>query len=423
MRRTGETRRSPTDGRLIPRAIATRVLEALSESRAVAVLGPRQAGKTTLVRDLVHTRSPAAYFTLDDQATRNAAQSDPTGFVAQMGRYSIIDEVQRVPDLLLSLKERLDRDQRPGQFLLTGSANIQTLPTIRDALPGRVDYVRLWPLAQCEIEQEDRNLVDTLFAGSWPSATKPTDRLDVAKKIAAGGFPGLFSLSPRSRTRSFEAYVDSVIGRDVPEVARTRDAGNVGRLLRLLVARSASLLSRNGLAQELGVERKTVDHYLGILQDLMLVCVHQPWHSNISRREVKTPKVYVTDTGMLTALIGANPERIAKDPRLIGLAFETFVVMELVKLATWADATIRVFHYRDHDQREVDVVLERADGDLIGLEVKAKASVSLSDFRSLSYLRDKNGSRFRLGIILYTGPGSLPFGERLRALPISSLWS
>jgi len=163
MHMTGETSRSLTGRQLIPRAIGPRVREALSESRAVAVLGPRQAGKTTLVRYLVRTRSPATYFTLDDTATRNAAQSDPTGFIAQMGRYSIIDEVQRVPDLLLSLKERLDRDQRPGQFLLTGSANIQTLPTIRDALPGRVDYVHLWPLAQCEIEQGDRNLVDTLF--------------------------------------------------------------------------------------------------------------------------------------------------------------------------------------------------------------------------------------------------------------------
>ncbi len=423
MHMTGEASGSPTGRRLIPRAIGPRVREALSESRAVAVLGPRQAGKTTLVRDLVHTRSPATYFTLDDTATRNAARSDPTGFIAQMGRYSIIDEVQRVPDLLLSLKERLDRDQRPGQFLLTGSANIQTLPTIRDALPGRVDYVHLWPLAQCEIEQGDRNLVDTLFDGSWPSDTRATDRLDVAKRIAAGGFPGVFTRSPRARASSFEAYVDSVVGRDVPEIARTRDAGNVGRLLRLLAARSASLLSREGLAQELGVERKTIEHYLGILQDLMLVRLHQPWHSNLSRREVKTPKIYVTDTGMLTALVGADSQRIANDPRLTGMVFETFVVMELVKLASWTDATVRVFHYRDHDQREVDVVLERADGDLIGLEVKARATVTSSDFRSLSYLRDKNGSRFRLGSVLYTGPLSLPFGDRLKALPISCLWS
>lgn len=417
-----DAKRLRPDGELIPRAIASRVVEALSESRAVAVLGPRQAGKTTLVRDLVHIDPPPSYFTLDDAATRNAAQSDPTGFVDQMGRHSIIDEVQRVPDLLLSLKERLDRDQRPGQFLLTGSANIQTLPTIRDALPGRTDYVYLWPLAQCEIERDDRNLVDTLFAGSQPPEIKPADRLDVVRRIAAGGFPGAFVRSPKSRTRFFEAYVDSLIGRDVPEVARTRDATNVGRLLRLLASRSASLLSREGLAGDLGVDRKTVDHYLSILQDLMLVRIHQPWRSNLSSREVKTPKVYMTDTGMLAALVGADRERIANDIRITGMTFETFAVTEFVKLATWANATVRVFHYRDHDSREVDVVLERADGDIVGVEVKAAATVTPSDFRSLNQLREKSGPRFRNGIVLYTGRLSLPFGDRLSALPFSALW-
>jgi predicted AAA+ superfamily ATPase len=409
---------------LVPRAITPRLLEALADSRAVAVIGPRQAGKTTLVRDLVRTEYPAAYVTLDEAVTRNAARTDPTGVVEEMTGPTIIDEIQRAPDLLLSIKERLDRDDRPGQFLITGSANIQTLPTIRDALPGRVDYVPLWPFAQTEVEGRDGPLVDLLFAGEEPPAVEDeAGRRHVAARIAAGGFPGALGRTPRSRIRFFEAYVDSVVGRDVPDVARTRDAGAVGRLLRLLSARSASLLSLESLARDLGVDRKTVGHHLRILQDLMLVRIHPPWHSNLSHREVKTPKVYVTDTAMMTALIGSSADRIATDPGVAGMAFETFVTMEMVKLSSWSASSPRLFHYRDRDGREVDVVLERADGSIVGIEVKAAATVVSADFRGLAYLRDKLGGRFVRGVVLYAGTRALPFGERLSALPLSCLWS
>ena len=417
-------RRNPTSGEaaLIPRAVAPRLLEALSESRAVALIGPRQAGKTTLVRDLIRSEYPATYVTLDDAATRSAAETDPTGLVQEMTGPTIVDEIQRVPDLLLSIKERLDRDRRSGQFLITGSANIQTLPTIRDALPGRVEYVPLWPLAQSEIERYPGNLIDTLFAQGPPTVDGGADRREIAERIAAGGFPGTFRGATRSRIRFFEGYVDSVVGRDVPDVARTRDAGSVGRLLRLIAARSASLLSHQSLAADLGVDRKTVERYLRILQDLMLVRVHSPWHTNLPHREIKTPKVYVADTGMLTAMIGANVERIATDPGVRGMAFETFAVMELVKLSSWAEASLRLFHYRDRDLREVDIVLERADGTVAGVEVKAAATVVSSDFASLRYLRDRLGETFRSGVVLYAGSRSLPFGDRMAAIPFC-LWA
>lgn len=409
---------------LIPRAIVPRLLEALADSRAVAVVGPRQSGKTTLVRDMIRREYPATYLTLDDAATRNAARTDPTGLVAEMTPPVIIDEVQRAPDLLLSIKERMDRDDRAGQFLLTGSANIQTLPTIRDALPGRVEYVPLWPFAQSEIEGGVGDLVDRWFSPEGPAMVEEsTGRRQVAARIAAGGFPGAIQRSTRSRGRFFDSYVDSVVGRDVPEIARTRDAGNAGRLLRLLAARSSSLLSRESLAGDLGVDRKTVEHYLRILEDLMLVRRHQPWHSNLSHREIKTPKAYLTDTGMLTALIGSNTDRIASDPAVGGPAFETFVAMELVKLASWARTSSRQFHYRDRDGREVDVVIERADGSIVGVEVKSAATAASGDFRGLAYLREKLGPRFVRGVVLYTGARSLPFGDRLSAVPISSLWS
>lgn len=408
---------------LIPRAIVPTLLEALSDSRAAVVVGPRQSGKTTLVRDLIRSEYSATYLTLDDAGTREAAETDPTGFIAELGSHTIIDEIQRVPDLLLTIKERLDRDQRRGQFLLTGSANIQTLATIRDALPGRAEYVRLWPLSQSEIERDDSNLVDALFSGRRPIVDKALSRTDYAARIAAGGFPEAFRRSQRSRVGHFDAYIDAIVDRDVPDVTRVRDPASVGRLFRLLAARSASLLSRQRLAQDIGLSDKTVSHHLRALEDLMLVRLHPAWHSNLSRRGISTPKVYVTDTGMLASVLGIDARRIGHDPTIRGMTFETFVAMELVKLSSWSDAAPRVFHYRDRDGREVDVLLERADGTIVGVEVKAAATARSADFRSLSYLREKLGDRFRCGVLLHAGALSLPFGDRLYALPISSLWS
>lgn len=406
---------------LLPRAVTSRLLEALADTRAVALVGPRQAGKTTLVRDLIAPDYPARYLTLDDATVRASAERDPVGLISELEDRSVIDEVQRVPDLLLAIKQRLDRDQRAGQFLITGSANVQTLPTIRDALPGRLEYVHLWPFAQSEIDRRPLNVVDALFTGEIPSPEQPLDRRALALRIAAGGFPGAFRRSSAARARFFESYVNSVVGRDVPDIARTRDAADVGRLLRLVASRSASLLSREGLARDLGVDRKTVDRYLHILEDLMLIRRHSAWHTNLSSREVKTPKVYLSDTGMLAGLIGATAERVSNDGNIAGMAFETFVVMELVKHVSWAAAPARLFHYRDHDGREIDVVIERADGSVVAVEVKAAATASSSDFRSVAFLRDKLGDRFRGGFLLYSGDSILPFGDRLRAVPLASL--
>lgn len=407
---------------LIPRRSCGEVLTALRESRVAAVVGPRQAGKTTLVRDLISERYRASYVTLDDIETRSAAESDPTGFVQDSSRM-IIDEIQRVPELLLAIKVRVDRDTRPGQFLITGSANIQTLRTIPDALPGRVEYVRLWPLAQSEIEEYGGNLVDDVFAGRVRTEGTGEGRRRVAERIARGGFPGAIKRTARSRVRFFDDYIASVVGRDVPEIIRAREPANLGRLLRVLAVRSASLLSRQALAGDIGVDDKTIASHLRVLEDLMLVRLHPAWHTNLSKREVKTPKVYLMDTGLLTSLIGASVDRIATAAAIGGMSFETFAVAELVKLADWAAVPTRIFHYRDREGREVDVVLERPDGEIVGVEVKASIAVRSSDFRGLAYLRDQTGSRFRLGVVLHPGERSLSFGDRLVSGPISALWS
>jgi hypothetical protein len=409
---------------LIPRKVGAVLLAALEQSRAVGLLGPRQVGKTTLVRTLLRERFPADYVTLDDEATRSAALGDPTGFVAGLPTPTIIDEVQRVPALMLALKQRLDQDRGRGQFLITGSANVMTMPSIRDALPGRIEYVRLWPLAASEIQGGAGDLVDRLFAGEPPRLSgQEVGRPRHSPRLVAGGFPDARLRSTRWRNSFFEGYVDSIVGREVLEIARLRDAGAVGRLLRVVAARSATLLNTNALGGALGADRKTIERHLELLEELLIVRFHAAWRKGLSGREIRSPKVYVVDTGLMAALVGADAQRIDRDDDLAGRMFETFAAMEVVKLAGWSDAAPKLMHYRDRDLREVDVVLERANGDIVGIEVKAAATVRDRDMRGLRHLRDRHPEEFMAGVVLYTGAATVPFGDRLWALPMSALWS
>jgi predicted AAA+ superfamily ATPase len=399
-------------------------VEALAEARAVCLLGPRQAGKSTLARAIAGQEHPALYLTLDDEATRRSALEDPTGFVARISGSAVIDEVQRAPDLMLAIKERVDTNNERGQFLLAGSANLLTLPTIADALPGRVDYVHLWPFSQGELIGRHESFVDRLFAGEAPPVEDAeVGREAYAARIVAGGFPDAQDRTGRGRARFFTSYVSSMLGRDLRDVANVRDEANVERLLRIVAARSAALLSSRAIASELGVDHKTVSAQIRILEDLFLVARLQPWHVNLGSRQVKTPKIYMTDTGLLAHLTNVNATSVVRSPTSAGSIFETFAVMELARQRSWAENPATLFHYRDKQQREVDVVLELGSGEVAGVEIKTAAGVRPGDFAGLSYLRDKLGSRFKAGVVLYTGKQALSFGDRLSAVPLCGLWA
>jgi predicted AAA+ superfamily ATPase len=390
----------------------------------VCLLGARQSGKSTLARAIAEREHPAEYLTLDDETTRRAAVEDPTGFIATVSGSAVIDEVQRAPDLMLAIKERLDTNNQRGQFLLAGSANILTLPTIADALPGRVDYVRLWPFSQGELAGRCESFIDRLLAGEMPHVEDaPVGRGAYATRIVTGGFPDAQDRGARGRARFFASYVASILGRDLQDVANVRDPANVERLLALLAARSASLVSSRAIAGELGTDHKTVTAHTRILESLFLVVRLQPWHVNLGSRQVKTPKIYMTDTGLLAHLTNVSVERIVRDSTLAGPIFETFAAMELVRQCDWAESSPSLFHYRDKQQREVDIVLELGSGEVAGVEIKTAASVRAKDFAGLRHLRDRHGSRFAAGVVLYTGRRTLSFGERLAAVPLCALWS
>ncbi|HEY5045391.1 MAG TPA: ATP-binding protein [Solirubrobacteraceae bacterium] len=411
-------------GQFIERNIRPTVVEALTEARAVCLLGARQSGKSTLARAIAVDEHPAEYLTLDNDSTRRAALEDPTGFIAGVSGSAVIDEVQRAPDLMLAIKERLDRSNERGQFLLAGSANILTLPTIADALPGRVDYVRMWPFSQGELSGRRESFIDRLLIGEPPRVEDAeVGRATYAARIVAGGFPDAQDRSARGRARFFTSYVSTILGRDLPDIANVRDATGVERLLRILAARSAGLLSLRGIARELGVDHKTVAAQTRILEELFLVWRLQPWHVNLGSRQVKTPKIYMTDTGLLTHLTNIDAKGIAQSATLAGSIVETFVAMELARQCDWADSQASLFHYRDQQHREVDVVLELGSGEVAGVEIKTTAGVRAKDFAGLRYLRDKLGTRFRAGVVLYSGRQTLNFGDRLTAVPLCGLWS
>lgn len=411
-------------GHLFDRHLRRDVVDALTDSRAVAVLGARQVGKSTLVAQIASDEHPARLINLDDDATAATARADPAGFIADIEGPVAIDEIQRAPALLLAIKRRLDADQTRGQFLLTGSANILSLPTVADALPGRVEYLTLWPLSQGELQGVREQFIDGAFAGRFPRLTGArVGRGALASMLVSGGYPEAQGRSPRGRTRFFSSYIASLIGRDLDDIANVRNVENIERLLFVIAARSGGLTSFHGMGRDLELDANTVRSHTKILEDLFLVRQLKPWHVNLGNRQIKSSKTYIVDSGMLAHLIGADERRIVDDGAVAGTMLESFVAMELLRQADCADRPVQLFHYRDKQQREVDVIIERHDGDLVGIEVKASATPSTADFTGLRYLRDKLGPRFKAGVVLHAGADTLPFGDRLAAVPVSGLWS
>lgn len=411
---------------LIERHVKPHIVEALTDTRAVCLLGARQVGKSTLVKEIVRREHPASYVTLDDEGTRRSALEDPTGFIAAISGPVVIDEIQRAPELMLAIKMRLDTNNACGQFLLTGSANVTTLTTIADALPGRVEYIRLWPFSQGELAGVREDFLDRRLAGEAPHIEgAEVGRAAYAQRITRGGFPDAHNRNADGRSRFFASYTETILGRSVEDVARVRDTGAVARVLGVAAARSAGLMNARGMSAELGIDHKTVSAHTKILEDLFLVRRLQSSHTNLTSRQVKAPKLYVTDTGLLSHLLNADAvgaDGLARDAQLAGPLFETFVAMELQRQCGWSRSEPSLYHYRDSQQREVDIVLELRSGEIAGVEVKSAATVRARDFAGLRHLRDKLGDRFKAGVVLYTGERSLPFGDRLTAVPLCGLW-
>ena len=402
------------------RFVEHRVEEALSDTPVVLIVGPRRAGKTTLVRKL--GGADRTYITLDDQTALEAAQADPTGFIRGLDR-AIIDEIQRVPNLLLAIKKTVDEDYRPGRFLLTGSANVLTLPRVADSLAGRMETIRMLPLARAEIAGKAPSFLDRLFAGTLQDDRKAIIGDELIELALLGGYPEVIRRESERRRQDWaHAYLTSVLTRDLRDIADIEKLTELPKFVRLLAEHSGQLVNYSQLGGSINVSHKTGQRYVALLEQIFLVSTLQPWYTNTLKRIVKTPKLHFLDSGLLAAARGLSFERVKAERGLLGALLESFVFSEVLKLMSASNLRLTPYHFRDQQMHEVDIVLERDDGMIVGIEVKASATVKSSDFAGLRTLAEACKEKFAGGVVLYDSADLVPFGDRLVAAPLSSLW-
>lgn len=407
---------------LIPRKALPIVVTALTDTRVVTVNGARQAGKSTLTRLAASGARDPLFRLLDDPTTLRAARDDPVDFVEHDGLL-VVDEVQLAPELFRAIKLAVDADPRPGRFLLTGSARILALRDLPDALPGRMETVELWPFSQGEIDAAPDRFVDAAFArGPALTHVSTLRRRDYLERVVRGGYPEAVRRTPRRRAAFFESYLTTLIERDVTELALIERRGELRRLLALLAGRSGGLLVPSTLSTQSGVPRTTLGRYLELLSAVFLVKQVPAWTPGATGRAISTPKLAYVDSGIACHLLGQDTTRLAEPGGAAGPMVENFVLSELARQVTWNDERVGLFHYRTRDGVEVDAVLEAADGRVVGIEVKAGATVHGEDLAGLRHLAARLGPRFIAGYVLYTGQQTQSFGDRLRAVPLDVLW-
>ena len=405
---------------LFPRWIKPRIAEAMADTPVVLLAGPRQAGKTTLVRQVAE--HGLRYLTLDDELTLLSAREDPVGMIRSLDR-AVIDEIQRAPALLLAIKKSVDEDRRPGRFLLTGSANLMALPTVTDSLAGRMETLSLLPLSQSEIAGQSRNWIDSVFTGQLPRPGSSARTDDLAGRVLRGGYPEAISrATARRRTAWARQYLDAILARDVRDVAGIEKLDQLPRFLRALAQTAGQMCNYTQLGGQVGLDGKTAAKYISVFEHMYLLKRVDVWARNRLNRVVKAPKLQFIDAGLLATLLDLTPDEVEKDRTRFGNVLETFVFGELLKHTTTAESDYRLLYYRDADKVEVDVVIENAVGQVVGVEIKSAATIKEGDLRGLRKLAGLAGDSFKMGVLLYDGDETMPLSDGIWAAPLSTLW-
>ena len=406
---------------LYPRLIEPHIAEALLDTPVVLLAGPRQAGKTTLVRQIAQQQG-LRYLTMDDELALLSAREDPVGMIRSLDR-AVIDEVQRAPQLLLAIKKSVDEDRRPGRFMLTGSANLMSLPTVADSLAGRMETLSLLPLSQSEIGSRSANWIDSAFAGRILKVDQPALGSDLIDRVLRGGYPEAISRATTKRRVAWaRQYIDALIQRDIRDVAGIEKLDQLPRFLRALAQTAGQMCNYTQLGGHVGLDGKTVSRYVGVFEQMYLLKRIDVWARNRLNRVIKTPKLQFIDSGLLATLLDLTAEETQQDRTRFGNALESFVFGELLKHTTTASGDYRLMYYRDADKFEVDVVIENAAGQLVGVEVKAAATVKESDLRGLKKMASLAVRQFKMGVLLYDGTETMPLDDGIWAAPLSTLW-
>jgi len=409
-------------GDFLPRGVQARLSTALEDTPVVSLLGPRQCGKSTLAASLEPDRR---FISLDDAAYLQLALEDPQGFLAELPDRVTIDEVQRAPGLTLAIKRSVDHDRRPGRFLLTGSANLLQLPRLADSLAGRMECIYLQPLSESEKEQAaGRFLARWLDGDITPhiAGSQGPERSTLPTRLLQGGYPEACRRSLPRAQAWLHQYLQSIIERDIRDVAQVKDGADLISLMTLLAERSATLLNISELATSLGRARQTVENHLAILEKLFLIRRLPAWHENATKRAVRTPKIHLCDSGLAATLCDLHPDDWLSERSRFGHLLESFIVQQLIAQAGWTHPQLRFWHYRDKDKNEVDCVITRGRR-IWAVEIKLSQSVSQADTRGLQRIARYANKQFQAGIVFYAGKDILPLGdERFLAVPISKLW-
>lgn len=415
---------------MFDRQIKARVQALLVDFRIVYIAGTRQAGKSTLAK-LIGNESNMRYYTLDDPALNAAAQHDPVGLIASLARHSIIDEIQQVPALIPAIKMQSDNaaPEDKGLFLLTGSADIFRSAKVQESLPGHMVRLELYPLSQSELRGSTRNIVDSLFAETLDiTNTNMVLRHDMAEILIKGSYPEAVVKSERSRREWYRSYVTARILKDFESIytAKGDYHSKLDALIRLLSGLSGNIIKYANISNDLKQDDKSVKRYMEALELMFIIKQLKPYIRNQSKRSVLgLSKLHFIDTGLCLNLLGIHKPDVLLKSSYYGALLETFVYLEILKHSGWADEYIRIYHFRDKQKHEVDIVLENDMGEIIGIEVKASASVKAADFKGLSVLAEYSGENFYKGIIFYTGKDVLPFHYNNRlffAVPIAAFW-
>lgn len=413
------------------RTIHAQLMEALSDTPVVFLRGARQTGKTTLVKQLseesVGTEQARQYISLDSATALAGALDDPAGFLQGLKKPVIIDEAQRASALMLAIKEDVDHERHAGRYLLTGSANILTLPRIAESLAGRMEVLTLYPLSQGEIAGVREDFIRALFqkdffaSGQHGAAFSKEMLLNA---MTLGGYPEVLSRNnAKRRSAWFDSYITTMVERDIRDIANIQDRSGLIRLLRMLGARSGTLYNQAELSRSVGMPVSTLARYIPLLEALFLVWFLPAWSGNLSKRLVKAPKVHVCDSALACHLCGADAQRLAEDSILAGRLLESFVVGELLKQSSWTEHPVALYHYRSQSGEEVDVVMEDRADRVAAVEVKLAATVASHDTKGLASLRDALGDQFVSGVVVYTGQEVIPMGDRIFAVPIGMMFS
>lgn len=404
-----------------PRFIKRSVLSALADTPVVCILGPRQVGKTTLCREIATDR---AYFTFDDISLLKLAKRDPEGFVQGLPEFVTLDEVQRVPELLFAIKQDVDQNRKPGRYLLTGSANLLLLSRVKESLAGRIEIIAMHPLSEAEKNGQENEFLKRFFHQEIAAELSSTQTTvtEIAERICQGGFPEPVARSANRARRWHEQYLQTLMQNDVRDIASIHDHHQLQKLAEFLALRTGQLLNVSAVANDLQLNRETVDKYITILENLFLIYRLPAWNSNRSKRLIKTPKLHVVDSGLAAMLHRLSADQWLASSEAFGQLLESFVIQQLRVQATWLDDSLQFSHYRDKDQKEVDLVIERGTA-VYGIEIKKSRTIQSKDGAGLRLLAAKTQERFKGGVIFYCGDHVIPLEEPYCfAVPITRLW-